>query len=286
MFGSFLQKCKHAIRILAVILIMIVGIISYLEFNLHQKINTEINYSFENIERVLNKNELTDEDYKLLFYQTGLGRLAIDQILETGDGVEDILRFQRNFHSNPIIIKERSDFTTGHYSSDDNGNKRYGFELAPYDDGYVVLSFSSHTLGWMHGHAGIIVNSDRGEVLEAFTLGETSDIRSIETWRYRPNFIMLRLKAPKETLDQISQFAFEEMIDLPYSLTVGLTSPKNPKKESLIGTQCSHLVWYPFKQFGYDIDSDGSWLVTPRDIANSDLFEIVQVYGIDPRELL
>jgi hypothetical protein len=38
-------------------------------------------------------------------------------------------------------------------------------------------------------------------------------------------------------------------------------------------------------QFGYDADYDGSWLVTPKDIANSDLFEIVQIYGVDPADI-
>jgi hypothetical protein len=38
-------------------------------------------------------------------------------------------------------------------------------------------------------------------------------------------------------------------------------------------------VWYAWQVFGYDLDSDGGRLVTVEDIWESDLLEIVQVYG-------
>jgi hypothetical protein len=97
---------------------------------------------------------------------------------------------------------------------------------------------------------------------------------------------MLKLKdADEEKLNDIASFSKKYMHDIPYVLTIGLLSKKNPETEKINGTQCSHLVWYPFKNFGYDIDSDGSWLVTPKDITNSDLFEVVQIYGVDPSEI-
>ena len=97
---------------------------------------------------------------------------------------------------------------------------------------------------------------------------------------------MLKLKdTSDEKLNEIVGFSQKYMADMPYILTIGLLSKKNPDFENIKGTQCSHLVWYPFKHFGYDIDSDGSWLVTPKDIANSNLFEVVQIYGVDPGEI-
>ena len=72
------------------------------------------------------------------------------------------------------------------------------------------------------------------------------------------------------------------ILDIPYGLLTGIP---NKEPDTIKKTQCSHLVWYPYKHFGYDIDSDGSWLVTPKDIANSDLFEVVQVYGVNPEEI-
>ncbi|MCI8790350.1 MAG: hypothetical protein HFH92_14885 [Lachnospiraceae bacterium] len=48
------------------------------------------------------------------------------------------------------------------------------------------------------------------------------------------------------------------------------------------GTQCAHLVWYAYRNFGYDLDSDGGFVVTPDDLYHSDLLELVQIYGIPP----
>lgn len=48
------------------------------------------------------------------------------------------------------------------------------------------------------------------------------------------------------------------------------------------GTQCAHLIWRAYAQFGYDLDSNGGWIVTPKDLANCPDLEVVQVYGMDP----
>ena len=49
--------------------------------------------------------------------------------------------------------------------------------------------------------------------------------------------------------------------------------------DSVRGTQCAHLVWLAYAAYGYDIDSNGGLIVTPKDIAESELFEVVQIYG-------
>ena len=115
----------------------------------------------------------------------------------------------------------------------------------------------------------------------------------------------------------MAAFAQANLLDVPYRLTAGLWGEKLPwqakeraaalggeqtaaapadeavlvnpdqkrKDTSLLGgTQCAHLIWSAFAAAGYDIDSDGGWLVTPRDLARSPLLEVVQVYGVDPRK--
>ena len=44
-------------------------------------------------------------------------------------------------------------------------------------------------------------------------------------------------------------------------------------------------MWYAFKHFGIDIDSNGGAVVLPKDIANSDELELVQNFGFDPDKL-
>lgn len=244
-------------------------------------------YDKIDIKPILSKSELTEDDYKVLFYQTGLGKTAIDELMQNKEtGIEDILKFQYNFFASRNVLCEKIAITTSQESFVDNqGSYKYGFNLAPYKNGYVLITKATHTLGWRHGHAAIVTDAENEITLEAVLIGQNSQHQNINKWRIYPSFIMLKIKdADEEKLNDIANFANQSMDDIPYRLSIGLFSNKNPETEKVIGTQCSHLVWYPFKYFGYDIDSDGSWLVTPKDIANSDLFEVVQIYGVDPSE--
>jgi len=237
---------------------------------------------------LLSKKSFTESDYKTLFYQTGLGKVAIDELLKDKEnGLHEIQEFQYNFFTKRNILCEKIGIITNQESFVDNkGNYKYGFDLAPYKNGYVLITKATHSLGWRHGHAAIVTDEEKGETLEAVILGMNSQYQSIDKWKIYPSFIMLRLKdTSDEKLNEIALFSKKYMYDIPYDLFIGLLSKKNPNTKDLIGTQCSHLVWYPFMQNGYNIDSDGFWLVTPKDIANSDLFEIVQIYGVDPSEI-
>ena len=69
------------------------------------------------------------------------------------------------------------------------------------------------------------------------------------------------------------------MLGIPYRLTTGILSKKY--KKTLTQSQCAHFVWYAYKKFGIDLDSNGGGLVKPQDIALSDKVDVVQVYGFD-----
>ncbi len=244
-------------------------------------------YPKEDIMSILEKTTLSEEDYKELFYQTGLGKTAIDELMNKSDGKSEIIKFQEIFfRDNDVLCEPIGIITSQESIVNDEGKPMYGFNFAPYENGYVLITKATHSLGWRHGHAAIITDAERGETLEAVILGTNTMFQNINKWRVYPSFMMLKLKdTSQETLDEIAKFAKNNLNDVPYGLFVGLLSSKNPVPEKLKSTQCSHLVWYPFMQSGYDVDYDGSWLVTPKDIANSDLFEVVQIYGVDPEEI-
>lgn len=246
------------------------------------------NYEKTDLNPILAKSELSETDYKELFYQTGLGKTAVDELLKNKEtGIENILNFQHNFFDKKNVMCEKIGIITSQESFvNEKREYKYGFDLAPYKNGYVLITKATHSLGWRHGHAAIVTDEEKGITLEAIILGENSQYQNINKWRMYPSFIMLKLKDTSyDKLNEISEFSKTCMNDMPYRLTIGLFSKKNPDKYKIKGTQCSHLVWYPFKQFGYDIDSDGLWLVTPKDIANSDLFEVVQIYGVNPKDI-
>ena len=245
-------------------------------------------YEKTDITDILKKNILSDDDYKELFYQTGLGKIAIDEILKDKlSGKQNILKFQEDFFKKHIILCEEIAIIVSQESIvNEDGKPMYGFNLAPYENGYILLTKATHSLGWRHGHAGIVTDAKNQETLEAVLLGTDTMLQDINKWRVYPSFMMLKLKdTSQKTLDEIAEFTKNNMLGIPYGLTVGLSSKKNPEPDNIKSTQCSHVVWYPLIQFGYDTDSDGTWLVTPKDIANSDLFEIVQIYGVDPSDI-
>ena len=234
-------------------------------------------YEKQDITAVLEKEEWSEKDYDFLYHQTGVGKSALDSM--KGDN-ERILSFQEALFYDGEITHTWSAFTTPHEKVKD-----YTAPIIPLENGDVLVTSSTHTLGWTHGHAAIVVENFTQSILEAYALGYDSSIGSTTWFRQSTNFIVLRLK--DKTRAERMAIASEAVLRLngvPYSLTVGLFSPKD-QGEQPKETNCSHLVWQAFKYAGYDIDPDGGPICTPRDIANCNLFEVVQVYGFDVDKL-
>ena len=237
---------------------------------------------------MIDQEELSENDYKIILLQTGLGKAATDKIVadyEAGAARENTLNgYQDDFFSSGSYKSRKIGVITFEDdNSNENGEIVKGFDFADLRNGDVLISMTTHSLGWRHGHAAIVTDASDGETLEAVLLGTDSMLQNIEKWQSYSNCIILRLKDNTDGVsEEIAEYAKDTMYDVPYGLFTGIPD-KAP--EIIRKTQCAHLIWYPYYHFGYDIDSDGSWLVTPKDIANSDLFEIVQVYGADPEEL-
>lgn len=240
---------------------------------------------------VLAKNRLTDSDYRLLLFQTGLGKPAIDELrARNPDSAQYIERFQDYFFKDVRFICENNSPVSKEESLvDGQGNLISGTEFASLHSGDILVTKSSHTLGWRNGHSALVIDPVRGLTLESVVLGTNSSVQDIRKWINYPNFMLFRLKDFTEhALELIARSAAEKLNDIPYDLTVGIFSPKDANgtaknmPEKIAGTHCSHLVWQAFKNFGVDIDTNGGILITPRDIVKSARLEIVQVYGVDP----
>lgn len=237
-------------------------------------------YAREDISAVLDKETWTDEDYTFLYRQTGLGRQALD---EMRDDPERILTFQEALFYDGPRTHQQVAFTTKRDIFDGG----YSAPMVDLQDGDVLVTSTCHTLGWRNGHAAIVTDGARGNVLESVSLGTPSVVTyGGSSWfRKGTNFMVLRLKdTTEEERAQIAHTAEERLYNIPYSVTIGIFSPKD-QGEKPAATHCSHLVWQAFYYFGYDIDSDGGAVCTACDIARSDLFEVVQVSGFDPEKL-
>ena len=242
-------------------------------------------YEKEDIVWILKKTVLDMDDYDTLYHQTGLGKPSIDIVRNQENGIECMLQYQNDFFTKQRIVC-KSIFLTTRQESIQTEEGQYAFSLAPLKKGDILVTKATHFFGWRHGHTGIVIDEKEGLTLESMVVGEDSVVRSVNAWRKYPDVIILRMKeVPQEQLDEIAFYAQENLSKIPYRMSAGLFSAKYKEGATVSGTQCAHLVWYAFRHFGYDIDSDGGKIVTPKDIVESPLFEVVQIYGIDPDDL-
>lgn len=238
----------------------------------HNTARTVPNYPRQDLSAVLAKEEWSDEDYDLIYRQTGLTR-AYFEGLDARPDEEFILRCQNDLFFEGEYEHDADTFGTAH----DYFPNEY-FAMVELEPGDVLISASVHTMGWKNGHAALVVGGS--SVLQAFGVGTVSDIVSPSWFRRAANFMVLRPKLEKSEADRVVSWALENMNGVEYSLFTGIFSPKDQTDDPR-DTQCAHLVWQAYYACGYDIDSTGGPVVSPKNIANSDLFEVIQVNGFD-----
>ena len=223
-----------------------------------------------------------DSDYETIFLQTGLGKSAVDKLLRN-DELQTILETQNRFWKTEEIICKP---VFGVFARVDKLSAKNATSLVDLQPGDILVTLSTHSAGWHHGHAGLVL--DERNVLECVKWGQESEIVKIEHWKNYSNYAVLRVKGVSQELQQkVVAYAKENLCGVPYRLTVGLFGKKSPDVNGkTFGTHCGHSIWYVWNYFGYDLDSDGGRLVTPYDLLCSKQLEVVQLYGMDPREFL
>lgn len=249
---------------------------------------------------ILEKKTLSQADYEILLQQTGLAGPGVDELYESNQQWR-LLGLQERFHATAEVeccrdnLFTRSERLTNFRELVYDGNpaqlqvasagmteagalSEFCF-MPTVQTGDILITFNGHVFGWRSGHAAIVVDAGKHLTLEAIMPGFDSEICSLDDWQEYPGFALLRLKgASREEREQIAAYAQKYLTGLPYSLTAFTDSDPPP----LSGTQCAHLVWYAYQHFGYDLDSDGGFVVTPDDLYHSGLLELVQVYGLNP----
>lgn len=237
--------------------------------------------------QTLSKPVLDTDDYRLLLSQTGLGKPAIDDLLALGDeGVDQILATQAAFLGhpkdapcNPLGITTRE-----HRYLEEDGTPRYMVPLAPLRQGDILVTLSTHTAGWSHGHAGLVVDAQRGVSLESVVLGSLSSQMNLNHWRSYSTLVVLRPKADEETRQKVVQLAIDKLDNIPYSLVSGAFGDKFQPLDAPHSAHCGYLPWYAWMAVGVDLDSDGGRIAAPEDFLHSPNVELVQLYGMDPAD--
>lgn len=212
----------------------------------------------------------SDDEYSLIFRQTGLGRGAVDSILPF-----ELPKYQQMYFSLP---EYKCEATTPVSFEEYVAEPK--IRIAAVQDGDILYTRSSHILSWRNGHTAIVTDAENRRTLEAVVIGSDTAFQSLSKWEHYPNFRILRLRnVPLETRQAIAKTAERCLADKPYNLLAGIIPLKYCPPEDASGTQCAHLVWLACAEYGFDIDSDGGAIVTPTDILNSELLEVVQAYG-------
>lgn len=264
--------------LLSVILVVfiLVGITIFDVFNAANPVRVEpIDLSY-----LAEKGTFSQEDYALIFLQTGLGKAGIDVLKAESENFSDeLLRFQEQIQE-PFFYEQTFMFfptTTAELLTDAQENERR-LVLPPLKAGDILITKSTKTLLYRHGHAAIVTDAENGIVVEAFMIGSPSMKTSLDAWRSYPTLMILRPKT-EECAESAATFAKTRLIDVPYSLFCGIVKKDKSSMETVDSTHCSHLVWQAYQSAGVDLDGDGGWLVTPCDISASYELELVFSYG-------
>lgn len=234
-------------------------------------------YAMEDLTKTLAKDELDDKDYELLYRQTGLTKIGVDRMLARGEqGKDRLLNIQQDYFDEYEVVHDN----LGPFTCMDFLDKKV--TNVYLEDGDVIVSLLTHFASWRLGHSTIVVNGESETIIHALING--SQLDNVSYFTQTLGFMVLRVKddvCDKETKSKVAAFAAENLLNIPYELSTGVFTDKNKINK----TQCAHLIWYAYKQFGVDLDSRGKLIVTPRSLANSPNVEVVQIFGYDPVKL-
>lgn len=239
---------------------------------------------------ILEKETLSEEDYRVLFDQTGMARAGVRSLWKQGRQWELLQVQERYFAPVQTVCRSNSVISREEKRVGESGEMCFEQVFPALEEGDVLITFNSHVAGWRCGHAALVVDVSRGQTLEARVLGTDSGLISLANWVDYPAVAVLRVRdLSREQRLELARMAEEYFVGIPYRVTAvkgevrGLEAteadfaPKQPR-----GTHCAHLIWSIFAAAGIDTDSDGGPIVTPRDIFESKELELIQIYGMDP----
>ena len=268
---------NKAIKILCIVFAVIILLVSTLFIGARVRRNWKPwspNYDKVNIVDIINKPTLTNDDYNLLYRQTGLTKLGIDGLLEKGEK-STILKIQDYFFESQDIYYKDFAPLMGYM-------RRHKDSYVPHaalENGDILFSPSTFLSFIEMGHSAMVINEDSETLIQASGYDTPSNTVTANNIFVRPAFIVLRVNADYTTRNAVSTYAKQELMKLDYDILAGIFEPKAP--ENIKKTHCSHIVWYAYNHFGIDVDGTGGKIVTPLDLTLSENVSVVQIYGID-----
>ena len=180
-----------------------------------------------------------------------MGREAVEELLskKTEENLPRVFEQYQNDFFEPKEYECRNSAIIVHEERirNENGVPEKGFDIPSLKDGDIIVTKATHTLGWRHGHAAIVIDASRGETLEAILLGNPSLIQNISKWRTYPSFILLRLKDDTNgDGKKIAEFTKDNLNEIPYGLLTGILEKILPRLKNTVrppGVVSVHAFW-------------------------------------------
>ena len=268
-------KSKKRIALMIVGLLVVILIVRHI--SCVQSAFYVPDYEKKDISKLIRNEKLTQNDYMLIYEQTGVSPKVAEELIKDGD-YKVLEELNELYFREPVIEKNYLAPVTV-----EERNESQRTPLASLKKGDVLVSFNTHTLDWRHGHCGLVLDDDGSALLEHTSVGNTSCVTFAKNWGKYPGFIVLRYQ-DSTVAEKAADYAKESLVDIDYNLFAGIVKKDKSDEEIPGSSHCSHIVWQAYKAVGVDIDANGGLVVTPRDISMSKELSVVQIYGINPEK--
>ena len=144
-------------------------------------------YSKEDITHIIDSKNVSDTDLEFVFRQTGVSpQIARDLI--NSQNTDLLLKLNEKYFAEPENKRNYIFFPL----TAEERNTASATELVPVKNGDILITFNTHTCDWRHGHAAIVTNAEKGEILEHKSVGNVSELGNIRQWGSYPSFVVLR----------------------------------------------------------------------------------------------
>lgn len=268
-------------KVIIILILVVILLVRHFYNNSDNVLLWTPNIEYQDIDSIIEKEVLTEEDYITIFNQTGISPNSVNEILKNND--ISIIKELNTLYFDRQEIEQKYlcfPFTTMEY------NVNESTPIVPLKDGDILVNFSTSTLDWRHGHSALVIDAENDKTIEHTLVGAQSHMGTISSWGKQPKFVVLRYE-DEEIINKVVEFAKENLIGVDYDIFVGIDGKKDKSDEKRkYASNCSHIVWQAFKSQGIDIDSNGGVFVTPNDIALSNKLKVVQIMGIDTTEYI
>ena len=195
---------------------------------------------------ILTKEEKEENDYKVIYEQTGLTK---EGYLRIEDDIDLILDIQNDYYSSYNIIKKNT---------------------APF----LMSDFLDRKVSHCLVKKGDII-------IEAVGYGSLSHINKVDSFMERPSFLIVSPNFDEDVKEEVVNYALDNLLGIPYNIFAGVFT----KKSEINSTQCAHLVWYAYYKNGIDLDDNKGLIITPKQLANSSRITVIQNFGFNSASL-